>query len=156
MTWSARCLFTCQETHCWIINKPPPRYFSFELKRPSAKRSHVWFVYWLKNRQYFLDNFSSWWEKKCCRGFTLCNGVVSCYNALQKVELNSTSCNAYVEQQKILRNRPRYTSQFFYNLFRSGVARQVIGKMRVEQRLEAYFYIFLLLLLGSIFIYPFR
>ena len=34
------------------------------------------------------------WEKNCCRGVTPCNGVVSCCNALRKVELNSTSCNA--------------------------------------------------------------
>ena len=33
-------------------------------------------------------------EKSCWSGDTLCNGVASCCNLLQKVELSSTSCNA--------------------------------------------------------------
>ena len=67
----------------------------------------------------------------CCRGVTLCIKLWS-YQLLQcvcesRTEFHFVQCIAY---QKTLRNRPRYTSQVFSNLYchAMAVTRQFSGK----------------------------
>ena len=70
-------------------------------------------------------------ETSCWRGVTLRNGDWKLLQSLQKVELSYTSCNI-ARSKNVARQVAEvtcYTVQFFSNLCRSGVARQVSEKI---------------------------
>ena len=64
---------------------------------------------------------------------TLCNGDWKLLQSLQKVELSSTSCNVACNKNVVrqVAEVTCYTMQFFSNLCRNGIVRQVAKKIAV-------------------------